>query len=674
MGPWLEKDRLLLLDTPLGENKLLLHAFSGSEAISEPFHFHLNLRSEDHNIKFDDIVGQKITFGVKLYEDRERYFNGYVRHFAQLSPDERFAVYEAEIVPWLWFLTRAADCRIFQNMTVPDIVRKVFETLGFNDFEFQLSGTYDTWDYCVQYRETAFNFVSRLLEQEGIFYFFRHEKQKHVLVLGDAATVYKPCPGHAKVMYERTQGSGAKAHEDVVLDWRFEHDYRSGKSALTDYNFETPATSLLANIDSSINQGGNSRFELFDFPGEYEKRNQGDTCVKVRMEEEEAVHASASGESTCRGFASGFRFELIGAERRDHNGGYLLTRVKHDAVEGGMYSGQGSGEARYTNWFTAIPSQVLFRPPRVTPKSVIHGAQTAEVVGPSGEEIYCDKYGRVKVQFHWDRLGGKDEKSSCWIRVSHTWAGKGWGAISIPRIGQEVIVDFLEGDPDRPIVTGRVYNALQMPPYTLPAEQTKSTFKTNSSKGGGGFNELRFEDKKGEEQVFIHAQKDQDIRVENDAREWIGRDTSLTVERDRREQVKRDVHIDVSRDVVEQTGRDYHLKVSGKQAVDIGSSYSIKVTGDVVESFSGSASSSAATTYHIKGTTVVIEADAGLTIKCGGSFVTLNAAGVFISGPMVNINTGGAALSAAPGNIVSPIKPLAPDLSDKGAPGWKPKQ
>ncbi len=670
---WREKDRLLLLNTPLGADKLLLHSFTGSEAISEPFHFHLNLRSEDSDIKFDDIVGKKVTFGIKMYDGDERYFNGFVRHFAQLPPEQRFGVYQAEVVPWLWFLTRATDCRIFQNKSVPDIVQQVFEDLGFTDYELQLSGSYEPWEYCVQYRETAFNFISRLLEQEGIFYFFRHEEQKHVLVLGDTPSVHKPCPGPAKVMFERTRGAGVMEHEDVVLGWHFAHDFRSGKAALTDYNFQTPNTNLLANVESSVNEGGNRRFELFDYPGEYEKRSEGDACVKVRMEEEEAVHIVANGESNCRGFSSGYRFDLIGFERRDMNVGYLLTRVDHRAEEGGLYSGEGSGAANYSNRFVAVPSTVRFRPPRASRKPVVHGAQTAVVVGPSGEEIYCDKYGRVKVQFFWDRRGKLDEKSSCWIRVSHPWAGKNWGAVSIPRIGQEVIVDFLEGDPDQPLITGRVYNAIQMPPYTLPDEQTKTTFKTNSSKGGGGYNELRFEDKKDSEQIYLHAQKDEDIRVEHDAREWIGQDRSLIVVRDRREQVQRDAHLDVSRDLVEQAGGDHHVNVKGKETIEIGGSYSITVTGAVIESSSSSVSSSASTSYHIKGATVVIEADAGLTIKTGGSFVTLNSAGVFISGPMVNINSGGAALSAAAGSAVKPLKPQGPDLADKGIPGERPK-
>ena len=670
IATYTEKDHLLLLDTPLGADKLLLHAYSGIEALSEPFRFILTIRSEDYNLNFDDIVGQKVTFGVRTYEaGQPRYLNGHVRTFVQLPGDERLARYQAEVVPWLWFLKRTTDCRIFQNMTVPAIVQQVFDDFGFKDYQFRLQGHYDPWEYCVQYRETAFNFISRLLEQEGIFYFFKHEKTKHVMVLGDSPSVHEKCPGHAKVVYDREGGPGVMEHEDVIRGWRYEQDFRSGKLARTDYNFESPSTKLLTNATSQIHQGGNDRFELFDFPGEYEKLGQGDQWSEIRMEEEEEQHAEATGEGNCRGFATGYKFELMGFERHDQNAAWVLTRIRHSAEEGSFYSGAGSGTGTYTNHFSAIPDTVRFRPRRATHKPTVAGAQTAVVTGPGGEEIYTDKYGRVKVQFHWDRRGKDDEQSSCWIRVSQPWAGKQWGAISIPRIGQEVIVDFLEGDPDRPIITGRVYNAVQMPPYELPAEQTKTTFKTHSSKGGGGFNELRFEDKKGSEQVFVHGEKDLDVRVENDRREWTGRDRSLIVKRDRKETVERDGQVDVRRDMVQLYGRDCHLKIGGKEAIEVGGSYSLTVHGPVVEHFGGPATSMAGGTYFIKGANVVIEGATGLTIKCGGSHVTLNPGGVIISGPMVSINSGGGALSASAVSAVLPIAPLAAALADNGQPG-----
>ena len=313
-----------------------------------------------------------------------------------------------------------------------------------------------------------------------------------------------------------------------------EQELRTGKYSLTDYNFETPSANLLADEPTVVSVGGNSKFEIYDYPGEYLNRSQGKTLAGVRMQEEEAGHLVATGSSDCRAFTSGYKFKLADHYRQDMNVPYVLTEVQHEASVGSSYSlgDHGAGE-HYSNHFTCIPADTPFRPPRITPKPFVQGPQTALVVGKSGEEIWVDKYGRIRVQFYWDRQGKKDEKSSCWIRVSQPWAGKNWGSMWIPRMGQEVIVDFLEGDPDRPLITGRVYNAEETVPYTLPDHQTVSTFKSRSSKGGGddNYNEIRFEDKKGSEQIFINAEKDMDLRVENDSREFVGSNRHLIVTR-----------------------------------------------------------------------------------------------------------------------------------------------
>src|ERR1700690_89140 len=515
MSEWTEEKRFLNLLTSLGQDKFLLRSFSGEDGISELFHFHLDLLSEDPGISFDDIIGKNLTFSVRLaVTDNARYFNGYVSRFVQLPGEERLYHYQAEVVPWLWFLTRTADCKIFQDMNVLDIVKKVFTDLKFTDFQDRTQKTYPVWEYCVQYRETAFNFVSRLLEQEGIYYFFEHRNGEHTLILGDVPSVHQPCPDQSHVMFDRSAMLEMRRAEDVVYAWKQEQEMRAGKYAGCDYNFETPATRLNAEGVSTINQGGNQRFELYDYPGIYLNHGEGDTLAKLRIEEQEAVHAVFYGESDCRTLLSGFKFDLDGYERPDQNTTYVLTHVSHHGEEGGFYSGQGSiTDSTYKNTFTAIKATVPFRPPRNAPKPLIHGTQTAVVVGPSGEEIYVDKYGRVKVQFHWDRLGKLNQSSSCWIRGGEPVAGKGWGGVWTPRINQEVVVSFLEGDPDRPLITGSVYNAVQMPPYAMPDNMTRSTVKSYSTKGGGGFNEIRFEDKKGSEQVFIHGERNLDIRT-----------------------------------------------------------------------------------------------------------------------------------------------------------------
>src|SRR5882724_2317217 len=523
-----QDNRLIAIDTSLGRDVLLLQGFTGHEGISQLFSFDLDLLSEDPSISFNQIVGQKVTLTIALADGGNRYINGFVSRFAQSGGDERFTYYRAEVVPWLWFLTRTTDCRIFQRMTVPDIIAKIFRDLGFSDFKLMLQGSFEPRDYCVQYRETDFNFVSRLMEEYGILYFFEHEEDKHTLVLANSPSAHKPCPEQPEARCNFAPG--ALLDEDTVTAWQMEQELRPGKYALTDYNFETPSTSLAVNVATTVNGGGNGKYEIYDFPGEYLKKAQGEQLVKIRMEEEEAPHTVVSGASTCRAFTPGYRFELTGHYSQQMDRSYILTEVQHVASVGESYSEAGADvDQSYSNHFTCIPHDVPFRPSRVTPKPTVQGPQTAIVVGRSGEEIYTDKYGRVKVQFHWDREGKRDENSSCWVRVSHPWAGKGWGAVAIPRIGQEVIIDFVEGDPDQPIITGRVYNAEQMPPYGLPAGGVVSGLKSNSTKGGGGYNEFIMDDTKGNELIRVHGQYDMDSTIEHDLREHVLHDRSRDV-------------------------------------------------------------------------------------------------------------------------------------------------
>jgi type VI secretion system secreted protein VgrG len=648
--PYTQENRLIAIDTPLGKDVLLLQGFTGHEAISRLFSFHLDLLSEKNSISFEDIVGQKVSIRVTLFDGSERYFHGQVSRFAQSGADLRFTHYQMEVVPWLWFLTRNADCKIFQNMTIPDIIQKVFKDRSFQDFKVSLTGSYQPREYCVQYRETDFNFVSRLMEQYGIFYFFQHEKSKHTLVLGDSPSVFQACPGQSKVRYDLA--TGAMDTSDVINGWHMEQELRTGKYSLNDYNFETPSTSLLAGEPTVDSVGGNTAYELYDYPGEYLNQSQGSALSKLRMQEEEASHLVINGSGLCRAFTSGYTFEIDEHYRSDMNGTYLLTEVQHVASVGGSYSlGTGGSGESYSNHFTCIQSKVPFRPARITPKPFVQGPQTALVVGKKDEEIWVDKYGRIKVQFYWDRVGKKNENSSCWIRVSQPWAGKNWGSIWIPRMGQEVIVSFLEGDPDRPIITGRVYNAEQEVPYTLPDHQTVSTFLSRSSKGGGSanFNELRFEDKKGSEQIFINAEKDMDLRVENDSREFVGNNRSLIVTQDQMESV----------------GGDQHIQVTGNRNEKIGQNMSLQIGQNLYEKSGQNYAHEAGQEIHLKaGMDVVIEAGMQLTIQASGNFINIGPAGIAISGTMVLINSGGAAGSGSPS---SPQDPTAPDKADDGS-------
>src|SRR3989441_4742462 len=647
-----QEKRLLAIETPLGKDALLLQSFSGHEAISQLFRFSADLLSENHSISFKNIVGKQVTLQVHHSGDDKRHWNGFVSRFSCVGGDNRFSYYRAEIVPWLWFLTRTADCQIFQQKTIPEIIKKVFQDHGFQDFQDLTQGSYPQREYVVQYRETAFNFVSRLMEEYGIFYFFQHDQKSHKLIFADkpSPSVHKNCPVQHKVRFNYSPGS-TFLKEDIVGSWGAEQELRPGKYALTDYNFQTPNTSLMANVQTVAEIGGNTKSEIYDYPGIHINKSEGDTVTKLRMEEKEPAHHLSTGSGTSRSFAPVNNFNLDDHSRRDQNGDYLLTEVTHSASVGDSYSGSGGGsEETYTNHFTCIPFSVPFRPQRLTPKPIVQGPQTAVVVGPAGEEIYPDKYGRVKVQFFWDRLGKKNENSSCWVRVSQPWAGKNWGAVSIPRIGQEVIVEFLEGDPDRPIITGRVYNDDQMPTYPLPDHKTRTTFMSRSTKGGGSanYNELRFEDKKGSEQIFINAEKDMDRRVENDSREFIGNDRSLIVKHDQKEKVEGEQHIQIVKDRNEKVGGDASLDITGNQNDKVGQNMSLQVGQNLQEKSGMNYAHEAGMEIHLKaGMNVVIEAGLQLTIKASGGFINIGPAGVAIQGTLVLINSGGAAGSGS---------------------------
>ena len=610
-----EKGRLLSIKSPLGKDVLLLEGFSGKEQISSLFGFTLYLLSEEKSISFDAVVGKAATIQI---DDggTKRHISGIVCQFSQGHLEGRFARYHATLVPWLWNLTQCSDCRIFQNKTVPEIIEAVFADRGFKDYQLKLSGQYSARDYCVQYHETDFDFVSRLMQEEGICYFFEHDESKHTLVLGDAPSCHAACPGQSSAPY--SPNAGPQGGESVS-SWLHEQEVRPARYALTDYNFETPSMSLGVQAPTLITAGRNDKLEVYDYPGEYRKVGDGERYVKLRMEEQEVPHAQVSGASDCRSLTSGHLFTLKGHYRDSYNGKYLLTSVSHQAASNLR---SGGDDASYSNTFTCIPAKVPFRPARATPRPRMTGVQTAVVVGPNGEEIYTDKYGRVKVQFHWDRKGKMDENSSCWIRVGSSWAGKQWGAIHLPRIGQEVIVSFLEGDPDQPLIVGSVYNGDQMPPYALPANATVSTVKSNSSKGGKGFNELRLEDKKGSEKIFMHAEKDFDLRVKNDAKETILANRHLVVESDQLEQVQGDKHATVKGDLLQSISGDHGLKVSGSLLESAGQSISIKA-----------------------GMEIIISAGMQITLKAGSGSIVIGPTGVQIDGPLVQLNCGGSGSS-----------------------------
>ena len=477
--------------------KFGLDKVEGEEAVSEPFFYRITLKTRDEAVDFSQVLDNPVTVHFEYMSSHDvRRIHGIVTRFVQAEFDGEIVTYHAEIRPWFWKLTLSRNARIYQEQSVPDIVKSVFSDLGFSDFRDDTTGTYEPREYCVQYGERDFNFVSRLLEEEGIFYFFEHAEDKHILVLGDDDGAWKPCVGLESIRLRDVDPE----KDDLVEKCTFEQALISNRYRAKDYHFETPETDIQADVDGKVE----GSFEVYEYPGGFETTDEGEALVKKRIEEIELPEIVFKGESYVRGFVAGHTFDFEDHYREDYNRTYVVHRLKIEATD-----------AQYRNWYESFPVETPFRPPRRARKPRIHGSQTALVVGKDGEEIWTDEFGRIMVQFHWDLLGENNEKSSCWIRVGQIWAGKNWGTLFIPRIGAEVIVSFLEGDPDRPIVIGTVYNATQTTPYAQPDEKTKSTIKTHSSKGGEGFNELRFEDKKDAEEIYIHAQKDMNTEVEN---------------------------------------------------------------------------------------------------------------------------------------------------------------
>ncbi|WP_027154125.1 type VI secretion system tip protein TssI/VgrG [Mesorhizobium sp. WSM2561] len=551
-------ERATVVQTPVGADLLTFTHLVGRDEISRCLAYTVGFVSSSPEIDPLKMLGGAVS--IEGESDPKRWFSGLVSEFRLTRIEDRLAYYEAVIRPWLWFLGNTTDCRIFQNMSVIEIVEEVFSKYSTAKFEKRLQGSYPPREYCVQYDETDLDFVQRLLEHEGILYFFEHDEGKHTLVLADAMNKLKPAPGYENVPYH-FEGQGSRRDVEYITEWIPGSSVRPGAYVHTDYDFEKPGADLMAKsaqpFSHKLAAGENYRQ-----PGAHLDVGRGDSLAAIRREEIQAVHQRIAAVGTVRGLYSGCTFKLDGFPREDQNQEYLVVSAEYRLFDPGYRALADVESENFKVILGVAPTALAYRPPRVTTRPIMRGPQTATVVGPSGEEIFTDKYARVKVQFHWDRLGKKDQNSSCFVRVSQTWAGSGWGFIQIPRIGQEVIVDFIEGDPDLPIITGRVYNASQMPPYGLPGSATQSGWKSDSSKGGGGYNELMFEDKAGSELVNFQAQKDHNLLIKNDRTKLVQHDQSDRIDHDAKHSVGHNLDEDV--------GNNKTVKVGVDQTTDIG--------------------------------------------------------------------------------------------------------
>ena len=658
-----QTDRPLQIKTPLGDDAIFVSGVKGREALSELFHYELDAYYQGTGgFKFDKLLGQPVTLTMttELWADGvvsmgARTVNGIVSGIAQLEFDD-FLHLRIQVVPKLWTLTRTAQSRIFQQKTVPEILTAVLTGLTTQQ---QLTGTYKPREYCVQYRETDFAFASRLMEEEGIYYFFQHSAGDHTMVLGDSPQVHQDLDLQPSIRYEEAKG-GTRG-DMRIYGWSKSQDLRSGKYTVRDSHFQNPdsnyesSKTILSSVQvgtatHNLTVGPNAAWELYDYPGDYALRFDGVSSgggdqssnlqdvfddatrtVAIRMKQETVGSILIHGESNHQGLTPGYKFTLT--NHFSDNGEFVLTGVEHEATQP-LAPDKNTEPFTYQNRFTAIPVALPYAPQRTTPQPVFRCLQTATVVGPAGDEIFPDKYGRVKVQFAWDRQGEDNASSSCWVQVATFWAGKQWGAIHIPRIGQEVIVDFLEGDPDHPIIVGSVYNNDQMPPYTLPDNKTQSGIKSRSSQGGGAanYNEFRFEDKMGSEEILLHAEKDLTTEVEHDETRTVGiggpgnRTTTIQTDETKTVHGKETITIDGNQTLEITQGNQSITLDMGNQTTEL------KMGNQSTTLDLGNQSTTASVG------SISMTAMQSITLTVGGNSITIDQSGITISGIMITIS------------------------------------
>ena len=550
---------------------LLFWKLSGREALSEPYALSLTLLGTDARMDRSQLLGKPVTVTIPTQDiTSPRYFNGKVTRVAVSAVElsgTRYAVYQLNVESDLWPMQRDRNLRIFQGQTVSQIVKMLLSESQVN-IEDKLTGSYRVWDYCVQYQESSFDFISRLMELEGITYFFRHEADRHVLVLTDAATQHQPFAGYETIPYHVTP-SGGSTDEEGISQWALTDSVTPGIYSLDDYDFRKPNAWLFQARQNPVSPQPGS-IDVYDWPGRFVEHDHADFYARIRQERWQVEHQQIQGSATALGIAPGHTFTLHNAPFFSDNGEYLTTETNY-WLEENSYASGGGFETMHRIDFTVIPASVTYRPVQKTAWPRTYGPQTAKVVGPQGESIWTDRYGRVKVKFHWDRLAKGDDTSSCWVRVSSAWAGQGFGGVQVPRVGDEVVVDFINGDPDRPIITGRVYNEASMPPWALPAGATQMGFLSRSKDGSADTaNALRFEDKAGEEQVWIQAERNMDTNVKNDATSSINGNNSHYVRKNELLRVETNQTLVTKGKSLVLTGKDKLEAVSDQYVVSSG--------------------------------------------------------------------------------------------------------
>ncbi|MBH2878353.1 type VI secretion system tip protein VgrG [Serratia marcescens] len=645
----------IIAHTPLGQEQLLFRSLDGIEALSTPFDFSIELLSTDARLDRKALLGQPLTLEIPTqgFLSAPRYLNGKITAIAVSSEEiggTRYAVYSLHVQPDLWPMTKDRNFRIFQEQTVPQIVKTLLAEHNVQ-LEDQLTGDYRLWGYCVQYNESSFNFISRLMELEGIYYYFKHEMGKHTLVLGDAPHHHPPYPGYEMIPYHLTP-SGGSTSEEGISQWTLSDRVTPGIYSLDDYDFRKPNAWLFQARQNPVSPTP-GQIDVYDWPGRYTEHQQGEFYARVRQEAWQAEHQQIRGTATALGIAPGSTFTLYNAPHADDNREYLTLQANYHLKENRYASGDDQSSEHRID-FVVLPADVPWHPPQQATWPKTHGPQTARVVGPAGESIWTDKYGRIKVKFHWDRFGPKDDGSSCWVRVSSAWAGQGYGGVQIPRVNDEVVVDFINGDPDRPIVTGRVYNEASMPPWALPAAATQMGFMSRTKDGtADNANALRFEDKAGAEQVWIQAERNMDTQVKNDESHTIDNDHTHLVGGNQIKRVVLNQATGVKGDASALTGKTRSDAVVNAFTLGSGESLRLECGESVIELLANGQINITGTSFNI-------------TVKEDGEINT---------GGQLDLNQpGGAARTAAPGGghqaaIQSAVDQLFPNAEASGTPG-----